>query len=790
MASTATDAHAGGVKGSGPREGRGTHALRNPEGRESAWIPGGAAPEAEVFEDTLAAKFREGLERMESGRTQEAEKLFRFILAVCPTHSGSLHLLGVIAFQSGRLEEAFEYIGKAIELEPREAPYHNNLGNVLRAMGRLEEALERFRTAMALRPDSPEIDSNFGITLMNLGRPGEAEACFRTALHLRPDLPLFHLNLGNVLSDLGRFPEAEECYRKALALDPRHAEAHFGLGNVLMALCRPAEAEACYRAALLAKPDFPEACNNLGNAFQELNFLQAAELCYKDALRMRPDYAEAHYNLGCALTPQNRLDEAAECFENALASRPGYGAARLALCMAHLPVLYTDEREVFQRRSAYRTSLARLYEEGPGSCEGLAEGVGASQPFFLAYQGYNDRELQGLYGSLVCGAMARGYSPARPASPPAAYEKVRVGIVSGFFCRHTVWKLLIEGWLRRLDRGRFEVFGYHTGTGKDEETSAAESLCDRFVQGPMSGQRWREIVAADAPHVLLYPEIGMDPHAAGLAAQRLAPVQCVSWGHPVTSGFPTLDYFLSSELMEPIDGQNHYTERLIRLPNLGTCYRPDPPRPVRMERMELGLRPSATVYWSGQTLCKYLPRYDLVFPRIAQRIRNSQFVFIEYAKSRRVTEQFRARMEDAFSLLGLDASEHCVILPYLERDRFIAAVGLCDVILDTIGWSGGKSTLDCLTHNLPVVTLPGPLMRSRHTAAILRRLDVTDGITDSIDGYIRAAVRLGLDPQRRKMIAKRIAKNRSRLYEDGDYIAALEKFLDGAARRPRLKGGV
>ena len=68
----------------------------------------------------------------------------------------------------------------------------------------------------------------------------------------------------------------------------------------------------------------------------------------------------------------------------------------------------------------------------------------------------------------------------------------------------------------------------------------------------------------------------MDPLAGRLAAQRLAPVQCVAWGHPETTGMPTLDYFLSSDLMEPPDGEAHYTEHLVRLPNLGLCYVPEP----------------------------------------------------------------------------------------------------------------------------------------------------------------------------------------------------------------------
>ena len=62
--------------------------------------------------------------------------------------------------------------------------------------------------------------------------------------------------------------------------------------------------------------------------------------------------------------------------------------------------------------------------------------------------------------------------------------------------------------------------------------------------------------------------------AVNLAAQRLAPVQCSSWGHPETSGFPTIDYFLSSELMEPRNGKDHYSEELVLLPNLSVYLEP------------------------------------------------------------------------------------------------------------------------------------------------------------------------------------------------------------------------
>ena len=54
----------------------------------------------------------------------------------------------------------------------------------------------------------------------------------------------------------------------------------------------------------------------------------------------------------------------------------------------------------------------------------------------------------------------------------------------------------------------------------------------------------------------------MDPIALKLGCLKLAPIQMTSWGHPDTSGLPTIDYFLSSELMEPENAQENYTEKV------------------------------------------------------------------------------------------------------------------------------------------------------------------------------------------------------------------------------------
>ena len=612
-------------------------------------------------------------------------------------------MLGVISDQRGQATVAIIFIRQAIRLRPEVASYYCNLGSTLYQLGRLEEALAHYRTALALKGDSPEINNNLGNALRELGHMEEAAAHYCAAISLNKNFPEVYYNLANVLCNLGRLQEAEIYYLECLRLRPDYAEAHYNLGCALLGMLRSSEAEARYRMALHFKPNYPEAYNNLGIVFQESSRLAEAEAAYHAALRLNAGFVDAHYNLGCALLEQNKLEEAAVCFQRACALKPDFGKAKFALCMAQLPIIYEDEAEIPRRRAAYKEHLLQLSND-PGLAD-LASDTGSGPPFFLAYQGYNDRDLQSLYGSIISRGIAGTYPPAILPPLPAPGQKIRVGIVSGFFRRHTVWSLFIKGWLTQLDRRQFEIFAYHTGWQEDDATWFAAGIAGKFVRGRYSRDGWRKLILGDAPHILIYPEIGIDPMAMQLAAQRLAPVQCSTWGHPETSGLSTIDYFLSSEMMEPPDSQNHYTESLILLPNLATYYEPDDPMPAAASRSALGLRPAATVYWSGQALYKYLPQFDHVFPRIAQRIGDCQFVFIAFAKSAHVTAMFHRRLQRAFAAYGLNAGDFCVILPAMQQDEFIAAVGQCDVILDTIGWSGGKSTLDCLVQDLPIVTM-------------------------------------------------------------------------------------
>jgi protein O-GlcNAc transferase len=728
--------------------------------------------------------FAQALALHEQGRLAEAEPLYAQVLTVRPDHFDALQMLGLIKLAKGQPAEALRLVSQAMHQRKPSPQILVNHGMILHALSRSEEALESFDQAIRLKSKYAEAHNNRGAVLTALERDEEALDSYAKALRISPNYADAHYNEGTSLRALGRYDDALRSFERALALRPDYAKAHNNRGAVLEALGRFADALACYDRALALQPAFSEARNNRGRTLCQLDRTNEALDNFNTGLALNPDDADAFYNRGKVFIDLNRNDEAAADFAKALALKPDHAEARFAACFAELPVVYGDEAEIARCRAAYEQKLRALSDDvDAGLVRGnLVDAIAAKQPFLLAYQGGDDRALQEIYGGMVGRIIAGHYPAAALPSPPAPGEPIRVGVVSNFFHLHSNWKIPIKGWISQLDRSRFKIFGYHLGTRRDGETEAAALLCDRFVQRVRDLDGWRREILADAPHVLIYPGLLMDNLSLQLAAQRLAPVQCNSWGHPETSGLPTLDYFLSSDLMEPDEADAHYSEKLVRLPNLSIYYEPVATEPVSVTREELGLRRDACVFWSSQSLYKYLPQFDDVFPRIARDAGNCQFVFLRHHGGPRITEMLEQRLERAFAAHGLRAADHCVFLARMSLSKFVAAAGLADVFLDSIAWSGCNSALESLPHDLPIVTLPGARMRGRHSAAILRIMDIGETVAASIDDYIGIAARLAREPETRHAISRRIAENKHRVYCDRAPITALENFLEAAVR--------
>ncbi|HZT24672.1 MAG TPA: tetratricopeptide repeat protein [Pseudolabrys sp.] len=742
-------------------------------------------PQPQPKVSKVAQAFAQGLQFHHQGKLPQAERLYAEVLAAEPTHFDGLQMMALVKLAKGEPAEALQLMSSVLKARRPSPQVLLNYGIILNALERHQEAIDSFDAALKQKSKYAEAYNNRGAALSSLGRDEEALESFKKALAIKPDYAEAHYNNGSSLRILGRYEEALKSFDRALALRPAYAKAHNNRGAVLEVMLRDKEALAAYERALALYPTFSEARINRTRVLCNLERFDEALDGFAQALALDPQDADSYYHRGRILIDLNRNDEAIEDFKKALAIRPDFAEARFAAVFAEVPILYADEAEIARRRAAYERSLNVLCEDvAVGRVGGdLVKALAVKQPFLLAYQEKSDCALQRRYGALVERIVNERYGPP-PELPqaPAPGEPIRVGIVSSFFYLHSNWKIPIKGWLGQMDRSRFRLYGYHVGTRRDAETEAAARMCDRFVHKTLDVAGWRREILADRPHVLIYPGLWMDTITFQLAAQRLARVQCNSWGHPETSGMTTLDSFFSSDLMEPPDAAAHYTEQLVRLPNISVFYEPVETPPVAITRQELKLRPSAAVFWCGQSLFKYLPQYDHVFARIAKAAGDCQFVFVRHTGGPPVNELFQRRLDAAFAAEGLKASDHCVFLGRLNQSQFIAAIGQADVFLDSIGWSGCNSALESLAHNLPIVTRRGALMRGRHSAAILEMMGVIDTIADTLDDYIEIAACLAREPQTRRALSARIAASKHRLYRDRACVTALEDYIERQVR--------
>lgn len=248
-----------------------------------------------------------------SGRIDEAESLYRKLLARDPKNSDGWHLRGVVALQKGCPQEAVELIARAIGLRRDVAAFHSNLGNALRACGHYSEAAASCRRAIALEPEFAEAHGNLGHALCEQGMLDEAALCYVQALAINPAYTEARLALGDLRQTQGRLADALRCFEQVTADQPDHAYAHFRCGNLWRASANADAAAACYERALRVRPDMSEAAFNLGNTRRDQGKYAAAEACYLQVIEREPADVAARINLGNCYRETSRHEEAIRC---------------------------------------------------------------------------------------------------------------------------------------------------------------------------------------------------------------------------------------------------------------------------------------------------------------------------------------------------------------------------------------------------------------------------------------------------------------------------------------------
>jgi len=718
------------------------------------------------------------LQHHQRGELGAAEAIYRQVLERDGRHSDALHLLGVIAYQTGHAAQAEQLIRRAIAAAAAPvAMYYNSLGLALQGLERAADAVDSFRQAHRIDPSLAEIAVNLANALRGTGQLKEAETLCRQALTLHPASPELQYALGMALRQQGRSDEARNTLQQALALKPDAADMHNSLGLLYQELGQHAQALNHLQRAVALQPGFAEAHNNLGNSLSELGRLAEAVRCYQQALAIRPGLADTHANLGNACQEMGRPEDAIAAYQEAFRLE-GHAGARIR-SMTVLPVIPASTAEIHEYRQRLDRGLDALLAEHLALADPLRE-IGRAN-FFLAYHGQNNRTLQSKF--------ARLYLQACPSlswiAPHCAEHRrhegpLRVGFISKFMHNHSIGKTT-RGLIAELSREQFEVHAlFVPPLVTDDVSTFIRAHADRSVELLPTLEGARQQIAALELDVLFYQDIGMEPFTYFLAFSRLAPVQCVSFGHPDTTGIPTMDHWVSSDLFEPPEAPEHYSEKLALLRNLGTLayyYRPALPDPLQ-PRAAFDLPEDAHLYLCPQTLFKFHPDFDQLLANILRADPHGLVVLVE-SKIPQWVKLLRERM----ARHAPDVAARLRFAPSLPGKDFLNLIAVCDVMLDTIHFNGMNTSLEAFAVGTPVVTLPKVFQRGRHTLGMYTRMGLRECVAGSEEEYVRIAVRLATDSDFNRRVRQAILANSHVLFEDSNVVREFERFFTEAVSR-------
>jgi len=589
-----------------------------------------------------------------------------------------------------------------------------------------------------------------------------------------------------MLHDQGRLEEAIFTYWQAIKRQPLFPAAYNNLSVTLNAAGRHEEALQTSMQALNLAPDLAEAYANQGIALKALGRTEEAENAYRHAISLKPDTAATWSSLGSLLAGQGRYDEAVAAYRQALLLKPDLQECRLKLSLL-LPPLQPDAVPELVDQ-AFMQALAGL-EQGtsPEDWPALGAVIGVVQPFALAYRIGDHTAALSRYGAIACRAraawFAKQFQNTRIQNRPV-HKRLRLVIVSGQISNHSVWNVLLHGLLKHINRDSFEIILYNTSPHSTAEAETAKTLVEQYHHGLTN---WVQQAVHDQPDCIFYPEITMDLITVQLATLRLAPLQIAGWGHPITSGLPTIDLYCSGELLERPDADLDYSERLIRLPGVGACsvlpqvtaLQPDP------QRLDIPFDRSFTRFLICQQAAKLDPSFDTIYPRIALAASPCMFWFVRDNRASWASARLEERLHDAFHTCGLKASEYIRLVDWLPGEQFLGLLDCMDVYLDTPAFSGYTTAWQALHRGLPVITLEGRFMRQRLAAGLLRRIGFTATIATNSDDYVLQAAALANDPELRMKLRDCLKKAAECTDENTDVVQAFETLIQNTVK-PRL----
>lgn len=652
-----------------------------------------------------------------------------------------------LAFRLGLLSQAEApelaqvYYQNELQVQPHFWACRNNLALVLQAQGQFSQAKKQFEWALADCPEpiaQARIWESMG-DLLHVEASAEAipEAlkAYQNAHEISPRTLRIYWKMARIWRALGQLPTAIQVLQKLSYLAPERVSVWLALAELQTANLQFKHAEESLEWALQQQATPQEKariCLQLAHVQSEAGDLKQAERSLQRGRQFYP--------------------------------HDGLKLAQLSL----LPPIYQSQSELEQTRRNWDAALAALVSEvNPLQIADPVAEVG-SLPFYLPYQGYNDCQALSLLSDLYT-----RFLPLQPGlPPPASSGRLKVACVSHYFHTHSLMQCF-GGLIENLQPDRFELGLFSLSPLlADATTARLRQRADHWTELPAALSEQMQVILKWQPDILLYTDLG--PHLPTwlLGQYRLAPVQWVFPGHPVTSGSAQIDGFISSRWLDSPEGQSHYREKLLR-PEIFPTFVTHPVLPPQQNiRAKWGLTAKQNLYLCPVSLFKLHPAMDALFAEILAQDPQGLILLLDRPQSG-LDKRLKARFQNSLGKLA----ERIWFLPWLKPDEFMQLLLNAQVYLETFPFGSGTTLFSAFACGIPVVALAPEFARGRFAATFYHQMGLADLIASDRAEYLKRAQNWATDPDLRAVVSQRILSQNHRIYRYPPALEAFEKSL-------------
>ena len=603
-------------------------------------------------------------------------------------------------FSKKKLVEAKKQIDKDLIKYPNSAILFNILGAVYAESNEPKEAIKNYKKAIDADSNYSQAYNNLGITFHRLENINEAIDNYKRAINLKKDFAEAFNNLGSAKRDINKPYEALEYLKKAINLKSHYAEAYNNLALAYYDIGNKEEALENFKKAIKIKPNYAEAHHHLGTVLSNLTRFDESLSSYKKSIEYNPDEEKVYNNLGNLYNNLGKYNEATKAYKKAIEIKSDYARAHSNLLLNISYKKNLDHEEYLKEAKNFRIS-----------CE-------PKKKFLFKYNFEKNP------------------------------TKLKLGFVSADFGNHPGGFFTLST-LRELKKKNFELIAYSTNDRKDEFSHHFKTLFLKWHSiEKEKDEKIVETISKDGIHILIDLQGHSAKNRLPVFINKPAPIQ-LSWLGQGSTGIPEIDYFIGSPHVTPKDEENHFIEKILRLPEIPMCFTP-PDFDVEINTLP-ALKNNFITFGCINKLTKINNDVILLWSKVLYLVKGSKILL----KNKDLEDKgVFAKTLQKFKENNIN--EDRIILEGGSKSRIelLKTYNRIDIALDPFPFQGNTSTVESVWMGVPVITLKGNRYLFHFGESINSNLNMNNWIANNHEEYISKSLEFASDIKQLSKIRK------------------------------------